>query len=251
MTGSLLPARQLISLRLGKSGSTAIKVAQASKEPGPRSARLGNLRVATSPLQRDRATIRPICRTPLVGSPAEHIATHVSRRQGGQAMSVVVTKPSRLSNSAIREYAERIGSHYDAYDRAGTADLHDLLRKLGGRLEIGDSRESLKVNKAGDFVIYLPRVTSSRRDRFTIAHELGHYFLHYLHPKREGPARFGRGERNNIETQANVFASSLLMPEAEFRAAWGRHAGNLLSLARQFEVSPAAVEVRAQVLNLA
>ncbi|GAB3868128.1 hypothetical protein GCM10028801_43540 [Nocardioides maradonensis] len=165
-------------------------------------------------------------------------------------MSTVVTEPSRLSNSAIREYAERVGHHYGIYDRAGTADVHDLVTQLGGRLAYGDTSESLHVNAVGDFVIYLPRVTSSRRDRFTMAHELGHYFLHYLHPQLDDSASFGRGQRNMVETQANVFASSLLMPEAEFRKSWQRSSGDVYALARQFEVSPAAVEVRAKVLRL-
>ncbi|WP_030527731.1 ImmA/IrrE family metallo-endopeptidase [Phycicoccus jejuensis] len=159
-------------------------------------------------------------------------------------------EPSRLTNAAIRQYAERVGEHHEIYDRAGTADLHDLVRRLGGRLAIGDSKESLHVNAPGDFVIYLPRLTSSRRDRFTIAHELGHYFLHYLHPGSETAASFGRGERNPVETQANVFASSLLMPERVFREAWRLKDGDVHALARQFEVSPAAVAVRAQVLGL-
>lgn len=159
-------------------------------------------------------------------------------------------EPTRLSTSAIREYAERVGAHYGIYDRAGTADIRTLVRKLGGRIEIADTNESLHVNNEGDFVIYLPRVTSSRRDRFTIAHELGHYFLHYLHPRMEESAGFGRGERNVIETQANVFASSLLMPEETFRLAYSRSRGDIYAVARLLEVSPAAAEVRAQVLGL-
>lgn len=162
----------------------------------------------------------------------------------------VVSEPSRLSNSAIREYAERVGTHYDIYDRAGTADVRELVRALGGTVAYGDSRESLHVNGPGDFTIYLPEVTSSRRDRFTIAHELGHYFLHYLHPKHDEPASFGRGDRNSVETQANVFASSLLMPEAAFSRAWTRTEGDIYTLAQQFDVSPNAAEVRAQVLGL-
>ena len=100
----------------------------------------------------------------------------------------------------------------------------DLVHRLGGRVMVGNGRESLHVNSVGDFIIYLPQMTSSRRDRFTIAHELGHYFLHYLHAKREDPASFGRGDRNLVETQANVFASSLLMPAKQFTTHWRRHA---------------------------
>jgi hypothetical protein len=156
-----------------------------------------------------------------------------------------------LSYNAIRDYAERVGDHYEIYDRSGSGDVMDLVRKLGGRVRVGESRESLHVNEPGDFIIYLPQMTSSRRDRFTIAHELGHYFLHYLHPKRDTAASFGRGERNLVETQANVFASSLLMPTDQFKRAWRRHEGNVRALATLFDVSPAAVEVRAQVLGLA
>ncbi len=165
-------------------------------------------------------------------------------------MSVRITEPSKLSFDAIRDYAERVGANYDIYDRSGNGDVMDLVRRLGGRVMIGDSRESLHVNRSGDFIIFLPQMTSSRRDRFTIAHELGHYFLHYLHAKREEAASFGRGERNLVETQANVFASSLLMPAEQFADAWRRHRGNVRALATLFDVSPAAVEVRAEVLKL-
>lgn len=52
------------------------------------------------------------------------------------------------------------------------------------------------------------------RDRFTIAHEIGHYFLH-----RNGFS-FARTERqvptySDPEWQANTFASFLLMPRAQ------------------------------------
>lgn len=161
-----------------------------------------------------------------------------------------VTEPSRLSYDAIRDYAERVGERYDIYGRGGAGDVRELVRQLGGRVAVGDSSESLHVNAVGDFIIYLPHMTSSRRDQFTIAHELGHYFLHYLHPKRDTAASFGRGERNVVETQANVFASSLLMPTEPFKKAWARHSGNARALAKIFDVSPAAVEVRAEVLGL-
>jgi IrrE N-terminal-like domain len=165
-------------------------------------------------------------------------------------LSEFVTEPSTLSYEAIREYAERVGEHYNIYDRAGTADMMDLVHRLGGRVAYADSIESLHVNGPGDFIIYLPKVTSSRRDRFTIAHELGHYFLHYLHPGRGVVAGFGRGMRNRAETQANVFASSLLMPAQPFGEAFKRANGDFFRIARLFEVSEEAAEVRAKVLDL-
>lgn len=93
-------------------------------------------------------------------------------------------------------------------------------------------------------------MTSNRRDRFTIAHELGHYFLHYLEPEVDGPRTFGRGERNRAETQANIFAAALLMPTEFFRQAHKRFGNDWWTLAEIFGVSPKAAEVRAQVLGL-
>lgn len=164
-----------------------------------------------------------------------------------------MTASSGLSYEAIRAYAERIGEAHEIYDSAGCADVHDLVRVLGGHVEISDWRsdESLHVGKDGSFTIYLPPSTSMRRDRFTMAHELGHYFLHHLYPENVGPASFNRGSRNRAETEANVFASSLLMPAQAFKEAHARLYPDIHALARQFDVSPAAASVRCQVLGLA
>lgn len=164
-----------------------------------------------------------------------------------------MTAASRLSYGAIRRYAEQIGDYHNAYDRTGRADLEYLVKELGGRIQVSDwgSDESLHVDSEGAFTIFLPPSTSQRRDRFTLAHELGHYFLHYLYPERRGAASFNRGSRNTAETEANVFASSLIMPEDLFRRAYADLGGDLYGLARRFDVSPAAAEVRCQVLGLA
>ena len=104
---------------------------------------------------------------------------------------------------------------------------------------------------AGDVLtIFIPHHTSARRDRFTKAHELGHYFLHYLYPKVSGEARFGRGARDRAETEANVFASALLMPSEQFKRAYAEVGGDVWQLASRFDVSPRAAEVRAEVLGL-
>jgi Zn-dependent peptidase ImmA (M78 family) len=156
----------------------------------------------------------------------------------------------KMSHDAIRSYAERIGEYHDIYDDLGLADVTSLVKKLGGQIEYDDGGEALHVYGPGDFVIHLPRVTSARRDRFTLAHELGHYFLHYRVPKLDGPESFGRGDRNLLETQANVFASSILMPEEDFTRAWREESSDAWAVSRRFEVSPAAADVRAQVLGL-
>jgi len=160
---------------------------------------------------------------------------------------------SPLSNQSIAQYAELIGSHHGIYSQVGKADLEKLLQLLGGRIQQSQEMfgpEALTVHEPGNFEVHLPPLTSDRRDRFTVAHELGHYFLHYLYPKMEGRMTFGRGTRNRAETQANFFAASLLMPEAQFRTACTTFGSDWWSVGEVFGVSPSAASVRAQVLGV-
>jgi Zn-dependent peptidase ImmA (M78 family) len=164
-----------------------------------------------------------------------------------------VLEPARaagLSNDAIQQYAERVGKHHNIYGPDGRADIDDFVARLGGDAQFATDNESLYVEKPGKFIIFLPHFTSARRDRFTKAHELGHYFLHYLYPKHDKPMQFGRGARDRAETEANVFASALLMPADKFREAFEELAGDNWKLGARFDVSPQAATVRAEVLQL-
>ncbi|MCV7251611.1 ImmA/IrrE family metallo-endopeptidase [Mycobacterium hackensackense] len=165
-------------------------------------------------------------------------------------MSSYVADPAWLTNDAISQYAERVGVGHDIYDASGRADIDVLLRRLGGDVRSAIDEESLHVRGRGNFTVFIPHFTSSRRDRFTIAHELGHYFLHYLYPKEVEDKKFGRGGRDRAETEANVFASALLMPAEKFADAYRELGGDPWRLASRFDVSPRAATVRAEVLGL-
>lgn len=160
-----------------------------------------------------------------------------------------MTQPSRLSNAAISQYAERVGNAHKIYVD-GRADVLRLVEDLGGSVETRAGGESLKVHSTGKFAIFLPQFTSEMRDRFTIAHELGHYFLHYRFANLAQPMTYARGGRNRAETEANVFAAALLMPEDPFKQKWFHHGGDAWKVAGHFGVSPAAARVRAEVLRL-
>lgn len=157
---------------------------------------------------------------------------------------------SELSYKAIQEYAERIGTTHGIYDQSGGAKLGNLVSALGGHIEYVDSDESLLVTGKHNFVIYLPTRTSQRRDQFTLAHELGHYFLHYLQLDKTEECVFKRGGQSQLETQANFFAASLLMPEEAFKRQFELLGPSYSQIAHLFGVSPAAAEVRAEVLGL-
>jgi hypothetical protein len=62
--------------------------------------------------------------------------------------------------------------------------------------------------------VYLGAFNGVGRDRFTVAHEVGHYLFHY--PARIGHARLQPGAKleafRNPEWQADAFAGELLIP---------------------------------------
>ncbi|MCX2934986.1 ImmA/IrrE family metallo-endopeptidase [Mycobacterium sp. CVI_P3] len=161
---------------------------------------------------------------------------------------------STLSYSAIATYAEEIVQAHAVIDEHGYVDVHALLKKLGGQIEFDNRSESLEVREPGDFTVIIPTHTSQLRDRFTIAHELGHYFLHYRAPAThrigERPSTFTRLGRNVAETQANVFASNLLMPASHFTDMFARMERNIVAVAEHFGVSVPAAKVRAEYLGL-
>ena len=106
----------------------------------------------------------------------------------------------------------------------------------------------------GNFDIYVSSITSGLRDRFTIAHEIGHYILHYIYARSQGDelenmyaTRYGNTRE---EWEANWFAAAFLMPEDDFRERYNRLNGRLASVAAELCVSEKAAQVRADVLGL-
>ena len=134
-------------------------------------------------------------------------------------------------------------------------DIHELVEKtLGGTIEIEawDERAPsgmIDVRGPKQFTISLSPYTSRARDVFTIAHELGHYFLHAEGGKKRISVR--REGNNRAELEANWFAANFLLPKQKFTDLWREHKGNHYLIANQLRVSPAFVAVRASRLNLA
>lgn len=88
------------------------------------------------------------------------------------------------------------------------------------------------------------------RQRFTIAHEIGHYCLHRFTTREFRDRAFFRGGTlGRMESEANHFAAEILMPEEEFRKAIEEGATGVDVLATKFDVSSLAVRVRAKELG--
>lgn len=95
------------------------------------------------------------------------------------------------------------------------------------------------------------------RNIFTIAHELGHLFLHMKYGTPAWAttqvefkdASWHRKGFGTTENEADYFAACFLMPETEFVNEWHTF-HNTESLAKAFGVSKTAANVRARSLSL-
>jgi predicted transcriptional regulator len=160
--------------------------------------------------------------------------------------------PVNWSEAQIGRVAEEIASKFGFEPGSDIKDF--VVSKLGGTVQVDDWRVPaptgmIQVRGPGDFTIWLSPYTAPTRDTFTIAHELGHYFLHskmgkhQIEVKREG--------NNREEWEANCFAASFLLPEQAFRNAWRECAGNTTLVAARFGVSTSVASIRAQRLSVA
>lgn len=143
-------------------------------------------------------------------------------------------------------------------------DVEALIQKIG----ISFSFEPMPEGKSGlirkelngRFTIKINSNEGRQRQRFTAAHELGHYFMHrhLLEAGGEHADRLFDGEINPSgpltylhETQANRFAAETLMPKSEIKRLFDPLTLNYEELSAAFEVSPKAMAWRIYNLGLA
>lgn len=155
--------------------------------------------------------------------------------------------PCNANKDAIEAFASNFATqlHYTP-----GAPLPPIITRLGGRIHyqtldtLADA--SILVHGQGNFDIYLPEHTMAARNRFSIAHELGHYVLHFPMTNRQ-PMKAYRFGSNRVEWEANWFAAGFLMPAETFKR-FG--ASELRTAAGYFGVSMAAAEARAKALGV-
>jgi len=131
-------------------------------------------------------------------------------------------------------------------------NLKDIAYALGvhileGCLQCGDAYLIRKGNKG---LIRLSNSISNRgRRRFAIAHELGHWELHIMHSQIfvcTEEDMIPSYQSSTLETEANSFASGLLMPDEFFRKSmeWPPNINNLQNLADDYDTSLTATALR-------
>ncbi|MGL5901656.1 MAG: ImmA/IrrE family metallo-endopeptidase [Cetobacterium sp.] len=147
--------------------------------------------------------------------------------------------------------------------------LEELVKKLNGRIENVDylNYDAEIIKKTGDidFEIILSEYPSVQRKMFSIAHELGHLFLHMLYLINDDHwnslsenQSYRREGLNKLESEANSFAAELLMPEEEYlnqlkknKVLIGDYTYfNTQAMARYFNVSENAIINRGKWLGV-
>jgi Zn-dependent peptidase ImmA (M78 family) len=148
--------------------------------------------------------------------------------------------------------------------------VEEVARKLGAGLafeNFGPDISGVLIRDGQMVVIGVNSAHAKTRQRFTIAHEIGHLRLHQGRPmvvdravrvdRRDGTASRGV---DSEEIAANRFAAELLMPEEMVLAAIRQlsparersgSAGIISHLAKKFDVSEQAMDYRLANLGLA
>ncbi len=138
-------------------------------------------------------------------------------------------------------------------------NIEDIAKKHNVIIRRASNNEfsGLLFRKEGVAFMAINNKEAVTRQRFTIAHELGHYFLH---PQKDTFVEFRDNKKNTVrgvkEIQANQFAAAVLMPRKflikdikKFNEG-GLSKEDLKFLAQKYQVSEDAMNFRLINLNL-
>jgi len=126
---------------------------------------------------------------------------------------------------------------------AGVKVIGEALGTLAGKFEIVEGI-------SGGPVISYNVLDPTLRQRFTIAHELGHYALQHGARFRDSTQSFSLANYDPVEAAANKFAAELLMPAAVVNGLINkRNITDFNTLAQLFNVSSVAMKYRLKNLG--
>lgn len=159
-----------------------------------------------------------------------------------------------MNNRIIENLAENV-RHELGLDGVLNVDMDDVLEKLGITLKIDENHgvEGSFTNGEEGFEITLSKSYdgTNKRDKFTLAHEIGHLFLQY---DPDNPERvFNRKGQTEEEYRANRFAGAFLMPQSLYLDCLNSHAKenkvDMSEVAKDFGVSEEAARTRGRFLG--
>jgi len=140
-------------------------------------------------------------------------------------------------------------------------DLAQIVEKLGGKVHKGHDRcWKIPEGVAMEVIDGKPFIsqdigTGPRRNQFDIAHNIGHFVLHYNyrrmilgeHSLRVSAPRYGTDQSDR---EANYFARVLIMPDTSYTEMYARFSGDHGRLSLHFNTLHSQSIVRARELRL-
>ena len=164
--------------------------------------------------------------------------------------------------SLINELASEVLRIYDI--RIPITDINQVVEQMGGTITEDSSMDGFSdgtIRKTGEetFLITVSPFQTEERRNFTIAHELGHLFLHMgfqtnasKWSMQDGNPYYRSGNSES-EYQSNEFAAAFLMPQSIYKKVMDENTnGNLVNtyeIARFFHVSVDAAANRGKWLG--
>lgn len=142
--------------------------------------------------------------------------------------------------------------------RSAPVDVRSLPKRLGISLKeafLADGISGMLERSGDTFAITICANDPHTRQRFTLAHEIGHYMLH-RHLVGDGidddrayrSTQIGKYHNTLIgpaeETEANKFAANLLMPRDLIDTEWNKPEATVQTMASLFQVSEHAMSIR-------
>ena len=132
--------------------------------------------------------------------------------------------------ASARNVARRVAAEH-GFDQP-PVDVHAIARAAGFTVRTSLTLGNLSARLVGE-LIEVNADEPPVRHRFSIAHELGHHFLHTVH-----------GVGPTAETEANAFAGELLVPGAMLAA---QNTTDAATLRKRFSVSRDVLRIAAQM----
>lgn len=158
-----------------------------------------------------------------------------------------------------KRLASNVREVIKSHQNESSVPVGALAASLGLRIKVanlGPGKSGQISREGGQYIIRVNRFEAKERQRYTIAHEIAHYLLHreIIDSSPDGivdNVLYRSGAPEKIEYEANRLASDILMPSSSvadrLRELGGRVSEIAIeTLARDFKVSRAAMEIRLQ-----
>ena len=174
-----------------------------------------------------------------------------------------VQNPEQMDVAEVEPEIEKLAEHVRDEWNLGDGPIDDMQYLLAshgiivtGFNDVDEKIDafSQQVNVRGKGTVYIVAIAIGdkpiTRLRFDMAHELGHILMHNWYDSNED---LDRTQFNNLERQANMFASALLLPRQSFSRDVRQYATNLefyRSLKKKWQVSMQAMMYRARELGI-